>query len=224
MATRSPSDHYLLAARSIENGELAIEELRKLGVQSKIDTVQLDVTSESSVKGAEQEVRKQYARLDVLINNAGTAILELPDGSNIQESYAQTFNTNITSVALIMSIFLPPMKTSSDARIINVSSARASLHLSSTGDLPPSRVISYSVSKTAFNALTVEYAKAEPTVAFYAASPGHCKTAFNGYRGTKDPLDVAKVIVELALAEKGEFQNGFWQMESHEKEPSQVPW
>ncbi|CAD6590217.1 MAG: hypothetical protein ASARMPRED_004680 [Alectoria sarmentosa] len=207
-ATRSPSDHYLLAARSMENGELAIEELRK-------------VTSESSVKGAEQEVTEKYARLDVLINNAGTAILESPDGPNIQEGYAQTSNTNITSVALMMSIFLPLMKTSPDARIINVSSARASLHLSSTSNLPPSRMISYSVSKTALNTLTVEYAKEEPTVAFYAASPGHCKTAFNGYGGTKDPLDGAKIIVELPLAEKGEFQNGFWQMGSHEKEPSQ---
>lgn len=129
VATRSPSDHSLLAVRSMENGELAIEELRKLGVQSQIDTVQLDVTSESSVKGAEQEVTKKYARLDVLINNAGTAILESPDGPNIQESYAQTLNTNITGFALMMSIFLPLMKTSPDARIINISSACASLHL-----------------------------------------------------------------------------------------------
>lgn len=225
LATRSPSDHYLLAARSTENGQLAIQELRKLGVQAEIDVVQLDVANESSIKEAEQEVRKHYGRLDILVNNAGIAILERPDGSNIQESYAQTFNTNITGVALMMSTYLPLMKESSpDPRIINISSARASLHLSSTGNLPPSRVISYSVSKTALNALTVEYAKAEPTVAFYAASPGHCKTAFNGFRGTKDPLDGAKVVVELALAEKGKYENGFWQLEGDEKEASRVPW
>ena len=126
----------------------------------------------------------------------------------------------------MMSTFLPFMKeSSSDARTINISSSRASLHLSSTGNLPPSRVISYSVSKTALNALTVEYAKAESNVAFYAASPGHCKTAFNGFRGTKDPLDGAKVIVELALAEQGKYENGFWQLEGYnEKEASRVPW
>ena len=225
MTTRSPLDHYLLAARSSENGELAIQELRKSGVQAEIHVVKLDVADESTIKAAEREIRKQYQRLDILVNNAGIAILESPDGSNIQESYAQTFNTNITGVALMMTTFLPLMKESSaDARVINLSSARASLHLSSSGDLPPSRVISYSVSKTALNALTVEYAKAEPTVAFYAASPGHCKTAFNGFRGTKDPSDGAKVIVELALAEKGKYENGFWQLESDEKEASRVPW
>ncbi|KAL9071294.1 MAG: hypothetical protein Q9161_004310 [Pseudevernia consocians] len=225
MTTRSPLDHYLLAARSSENGELAIQELRKSGVQAEIHVVKLDVADESSIKAAEREIRKQYQRLDILVNNAGIAILESPDGSNIQESYAQTFNTNITGVALMMTTFLPLMKESSpDARVINLSSARASLHLSSSGNLPPSRVISYSVSKTALNALTVEYAKAEPTVAFYAASPGRCKTAFNGFRGTKDPSDGAKVIVELALAEKGKYENGFWQLESDEKEASRVPW
>lgn len=115
------------------------------------------------------------------------------------------------------------MKESSpDAQIINISSARASLRLSSTRNLPPSTVISYSVSKTAVNALTVEYANSEPTIAFYAAIPGHCKTAFNGFKGKKDPLYGARVVVELVLAEKGKYENGFWQMEGDEKEASRV--
>lgn len=110
------------------------------------------------------------------------------------------------------------MKGSPDSRISTSSSARASLHLSSTGNLLPSRVISHSVSRTALNALTVEYAKAEPTLVFYAASPGRCKTAFNGFGGTKDSLDGAKVVVELVRAEKGNYENGFWQLEGDEKE------
>lgn len=83
LATCSPSDHHLLAARSTENGELAIQELRKSGVQAEIDVVELDVANESSIKAAEREVRKQYGRLDTLVNNAGIAVLEKPDGSNI---------------------------------------------------------------------------------------------------------------------------------------------
>ncbi len=73
LATRSSSDHYLLAARSLENGELAIQELRKSGVQAEIHVMQLDVANESSIKAAEREVRKQYGRLDILVNNAGIA-------------------------------------------------------------------------------------------------------------------------------------------------------
>lgn len=83
-------------------------------------------------------------------------------------------------------------------------------------------VTSYSVSKTALNALTIEYAKAEPDVRFYATSPGNCKKAVNGFRGTKDPLDKAKVVVGLALAEK-KYEYGFWQVEGDEKVASPVP-
>lgn len=67
LATRSPSDHYLLAARSTEKGKLAMQELRKSGVQAEIDVVQLDVTKESSIKAAEQEVRKRFGRIDILV-------------------------------------------------------------------------------------------------------------------------------------------------------------
>ncbi len=59
---------------------------------------------------------------------------------------------------------------------------------------------------------------------FYAASPDHCKTAFNGFRRTKDPLDGARVVVELALAKKRKYQGGFWQLEGDEKEAIRVPW
>jgi len=50
-------------------------------------------------------------------------------------------------------------------------------------------------------------------VSFYAANPGHCRTAFNGYTGKKDPVEGARVVVELALAEKGVYGNGFWEFE-----------
>ena len=54
LATRSPSDHFLLAARSTKKGNSAVEELRTLGLQAEIDIVELDVTSESSIKVAEE--------------------------------------------------------------------------------------------------------------------------------------------------------------------------
>ena len=67
-ATRSPSDHYLLAARSTKNGVLAIQELRKSGVQAEINVVEFDVATDSSIKRAEQEVRKKHRRPDILVN------------------------------------------------------------------------------------------------------------------------------------------------------------
>ena len=225
LATHSPSDHFILAARNAKNATSAVEELRKLGLQAEIDIIELNVASESSIKKAEEGVRKRHGRFDILVINAGIAIAEGPDSSNLSRSYAEIFNTNVTGVALMMSTFLPLMKeTSQNPRIINISSTRAALSLSTSGALPPLRVIAYSVSKTALNALTVEYGKAEPGVKFYAASPGHCRTTFNGYGGTKYALDGAKVVVELALADKKKYENGFWQLEGDAKGASQVSW
>lgn len=72
--------------------------------------------------------------------------------------------------------------------------------------------------------LTLEMGKAEPGVKFYAVSPGHCRTAFNGFRGKKEPLEGGRCAAELALAGKtdgdgegvGEYESGFWEFEGQE--------
>lgn len=99
---------------------------------------------------------------------------------------------------------------------------------SANGELPPSAVVSYGVSKTAMNALTVELQRVEDAkeggkVEYFAINPGHCKTAFNGFKGLKDPIDGAEVVVQLALGEKGRWKKGtFWEFE--EGEMREVPW
>jgi len=64
LATRSPSDHYLLGSRTLENGKAAVAQLRELGITSQIDVVELDVTSDDSIRAAEEEVRTKYLQLD----------------------------------------------------------------------------------------------------------------------------------------------------------------
>lgn len=97
-------------------------------------------------------------------------------------------------------------------------------------------MVAYSVSKAALNSLTIEMQKAEDVlkkdegksegwgkIEFWAANPGHCKTAFNGYRGTKDPLDGAEVVVQLVMGERGRWKKGgFWEFE--EGVMREVPW
>ena len=136
--------------------------------------------------------------------------------------YNSVFDTNITSVAAVNNAFIPLLKKSEDARVINVSSSRGSVTLQTTGQLPPTTAISYLVSKTAMNVLTLELRKLETDVLFHVACPGHCKTGLNGYRAAKDPVDGAKVIVELATSERETYKSGFWQFERDEMR--EVPW
>ena len=72
------------------------------------------------------------------------------------------------------------------------------------------------------NVLTLELRKLETDVLFHVACPGHCKTGLDGYRGAKDPVDGAKVIVELATSERETYKSGFWQFERDEMR--EVPW
>jgi NAD(P)-dependent dehydrogenase (short-subunit alcohol dehydrogenase family) len=156
------------------------------------------------------------------VNNAAVAGNPKSDLSDFRQIYNQIFDSNITSAALLTNHFLPVLKASKSPQVINVSSARGSVARATTETNPPVACIPYSVSKTALNIMTYEMAKLEPGVGFHVASPGHCKTAFNGFRGKKDPLDGARVVVELICSEKGRYQSGFWEFEDGEVRT--VPW
>jgi NAD(P)-dependent dehydrogenase (short-subunit alcohol dehydrogenase family) len=62
--------------------------------------------------------------------------------------------------------------------------------------LPPS--LAYLPSKTALNAVTVQYAKAEPAIKVNAGCPGYCATDLNGHRGTRTAAQGATIAVTLA--------------------------
>lgn len=161
-------------------------------------------------------------RLAVLINNAGIAGKIAEDNSDFREMYQKIMNTNVTSVGLVSTLFLPLLREANDARVINVSSARGSLTLVTTGKNPPTAFIPYSVSKAALNLLTVELSHTHPDINFQLVNPGWCKTGFNGFGGPKDPLEGAQSAAELALAEKGKHKAGFWAWENDAME--EVPW
>jgi hypothetical protein len=60
-------------------------------------------------------------------------------------------------------------------------------------------------------------------ITFWAVSPGHCKTAFNGYRGKKDPIEGAESVLKLLESTKGDIDGGtFWEYENGGFQ--QVPW
>lgn len=58
------------------------------------------------------------------------------------------------------------------------------------------------IAKADLNMLTLQMQLAEERredsrITYWAVSPGHCKTGFNGYRGKKDPLEGAESVVRL---------------------------
>ncbi|RDW69445.1 hypothetical protein BP6252_08465 [Coleophoma cylindrospora] len=236
LGTHLPDALFLLGSRSQEAGEEAVKGLRKRwsdagidGEVRKVEVLVLDVSDDRAIERARSEVERRWGGVDVLINNAGIAIpygTGKGDLSELRSSFNTTMNTNVTSIAAVTEAFLPLLHASSIdlPKIINISSGRASLARSSSGTMAPTMVVSYSISKAAVNALTIEMQKSERgTVDVYCVNPGFCSTAFNGFKGTKDPLLGAEVVVRLVLAERGKYRPGaFWEFEDGEMR--EVPW
>jgi NAD(P)-dependent dehydrogenase (short-subunit alcohol dehydrogenase family) len=65
--------HVLLGSRSLEKAKLAIETLHKDCPESTntVEVVQIDLTSDESIKKAFEQVKANPGHIDALINNAG---------------------------------------------------------------------------------------------------------------------------------------------------------
>src|SRR2546430_2426271 len=67
--------HVLLGSRDLEKGKSAVKSLLEDSdiSPSAIEPIQIDITSDESIKRAAANVLAKYGKLDILINNAGIA-------------------------------------------------------------------------------------------------------------------------------------------------------
>src|SRR2546430_1900922 len=100
----------------------------------------------------------------------------------------ETDEPNVFGVGGVTNALLPLVRRSAAGRIVGVSSALGSLTLPSQPDPPWGRelnLLAYQSSKTALNAVTVQYAAElrDTPILVNAADPGYCATDLNGHRG-----------------------------------------
>lgn len=63
-ASRLPSATIILGCRSLEAGHEAVEQLRKVGLKTSFDVVQIDIDNDESIAAAVQAIGKKHGRLD----------------------------------------------------------------------------------------------------------------------------------------------------------------
>lgn len=200
----------LVGARDAGRGEEAAARLRSEGVDAR--AVTLDVTDDASVAAAAREVTQSEGRLDVLINNAGIPTASgqraLPSETDLEDMRA-VYEVNVFGTMRVTNAFLPLLRRSPAARIVNVSSEIGSMGsttspTSPVSSTPPSA--QYSSSKAALNMVTLQYARelAGTPHKVNAANPGFTATDFTSYRGIRPVDKGAEPIVRLAtLGEDG---------------------
>jgi NAD(P)-dependent dehydrogenase (short-subunit alcohol dehydrogenase family) len=171
-----------LGARDPERGE-------KAAADAGARFVQLDVTDAESVRRA----AAQFDQLDVLVNNAA-----ITGDTYGPESMREVYETNVFGVVTVTEAFLPLLRRSAHGRIVNVSSSVGSL----TGmlDSPAPTAFGYVSSKTALNAVTLQYARLlrDTPIKINVVCPGFCATDLNGHRGHRTPAQGARIAVEMA--------------------------
>jgi NAD(P)-dependent dehydrogenase (short-subunit alcohol dehydrogenase family) len=217
----------LVGARDRRRGEEAA-----ISVGGDAHAVTVDVTDPTTVQEAARWVEERFGHLDVLVNNAaitGSGQVSPEDAhdqvpSSVELDMVQAvFETNVFGVIAVTNAMLPLLRRSSAARIVNVSSAAGSLSLAADPDGPLAGLLpsaAYSPSKTALNALTVQYANElrKDGILVNAADPGYVDTDINNHRGFLTPAQGAAVLVRLATLGPDGPTGGFF------GEHGSVPW
>ncbi|MBQ3055607.1 MAG: SDR family oxidoreductase [Oscillospiraceae bacterium] len=109
----------VITARRIEKLEALAEELRAMGVRCL--PVKCDVTDPAQANAAAAAAEKEYGKVDVLVNCAGSAknagVLEMTD-----EEWNFTMAADLDSVFYVTRAFANVMKKNNYGRIINIAS------------------------------------------------------------------------------------------------------
>jgi NAD(P)-dependent dehydrogenase (short-subunit alcohol dehydrogenase family) len=195
----------ILGARDAQKGEEAASLLRQNGLE--VIPVQLDVTEQQSIDAAKRLVEERFGKLDVLVNNA--AILydewQRAESANL-DTVREAFETNTLGAWRMCQAFIPLLRKSKHARIVNVSSESGSLAVMGGG------TPAYSVSKAALNALTRMLADElrSSRVIVNSVCPGWVATEMGGPNAPRNVEEGAASVVWAATLPDGGPTGGFF--------------
>ncbi|KAF6721580.1 Dehydrogenase/reductase SDR family member 13 [Oryzias melastigma] len=108
----------ILACRSKQRGEAALEEVKRVTGSNQVLFMQLDLGSLKSVRNFAENFLKTEPRLDILINNAGVYMQ-----GRTEDGFGMMFGVNHLGHFLLTNLLLERLKECGPSRIVNVSSS-----------------------------------------------------------------------------------------------------
>jgi 3-oxoacyl-[acyl-carrier protein] reductase len=152
-------------SRSEEAAKITAHEAQAAGARALLQ--RCDVSNDAGVRAMVAATEKEFGRLDVLINNAGTTVDVEPknlEGMKI-EDWNRVFNVNVLGLFLVTRAAVPLLKKSPNGCIVNTCSI--------AGLRPSAQPLPYAASKAAVANLTKTLANAlGPQIRVNAVAPG----------------------------------------------------
>lgn len=127
-----------------EEGEKLAEEIKNEG--GKAIYRNLDVSNENQVKEVFAEIKNEFGKIDVLVNNAGISGVNKPTHEITEEEWDKLMSINVKGVFFCIKHVVPALKENNGGSIINLSSIYGII---GAGDIPP-----YHASKGAVRLMT----------------------------------------------------------------------
>jgi NAD(P)-dependent dehydrogenase (short-subunit alcohol dehydrogenase family) len=195
----------ILGARDLQKGEDAAGPLQQ--GELKVIPVELDVTDQQSIDVAKLMVEERFGKLDVLVNNAAILYDEWQRAENANlETVREAFETNTLGAWRMCQTFIPLLRKSEHARIVNVSSESGSLTVMGGG------TPAYSVSKVALNALMRMLADElrASRILVNSVCPGWVATEMGGPNAPRSVEEGAASVMWAATLPDGGPTGGFF--------------
>ena len=110
--------HVFIACRSLEKGQIAVDEIRKVTGNEHVELLVLDLGDFDSIRACAQTFLARDLPLHLLINNAGLAGAK----GMTQSGFELAFGTNHIGPFLLTQLLLDRIRLSAPARIVTVAS------------------------------------------------------------------------------------------------------
>ncbi|WP_054026762.1 SDR family oxidoreductase [Bacillus sp. FJAT-28004] len=131
--------YFVIATmRDMGKKEGVLAKAKENGVLEHFEVMRLDITDTGNIADVIEQVMERWGRIDVLVNNAGYAVMGVIEEVPMPDWRAQ-FDTNFFGTVAVTKAVLPHMRVRKQGKIINVSSGAGIIGFSNTGPYSASK-------------------------------------------------------------------------------------